>query len=227
MCVFILLQLCQLRQRYDLFTCTACRVRLVMLFSLRYEREGRAQTSDLLQRLQEAGVSRQLLGLVRTLLLNCGQEKRIGDLFSDMTFSSRFATLAKQNLKVCPCKLWCLFTYLTAIALLVMHFRFTLFVTMRSCQGQRLLMQAFVHEMRSMLTAHFTKLHCAAACSKLRQDKTAVKNSHVLPCHGNYSHGIAFNKCVTVTGCGECVHSAHTLAHANTGVSSQRPPQRV
>ena len=79
----------------------ACRVRLVMLFSLRYEREGRAQTSDLLQRMQETGVARQLLGLVRTLLLNCGQEKRVGDLFSDMTFSSRFATLAKQNLKVC------------------------------------------------------------------------------------------------------------------------------
>ncbi len=79
----------------------ACRVRLVMLFSLRYEREGRAQTSDLLQRMQETGVARQQLGLVRTLLLNCGQEKRVGDLFSDMTFSSRFATLAKQNLKVC------------------------------------------------------------------------------------------------------------------------------
>ena len=72
-----------------------------MLFSLRYEREGRAQTSDLLQRLQESGVPRQQLSLVRTLLLNCGQEKRVGDLFSDMTFSSRFATLAKQNLKVC------------------------------------------------------------------------------------------------------------------------------
>ena len=82
--------------------CTAaCRVRLVMLFSLRYEREGRAQTSDLLQRLQETGVARPQLALVRTLLLNCGQEKRVGDLFSDMTFSSRFATLAKQNLKVC------------------------------------------------------------------------------------------------------------------------------
>ncbi|KAL0041923.1 hypothetical protein WJX79_009001 [Trebouxia sp. C0005] len=77
----------------------ADKVRLVMLFSLRYEREGRAQTSDLLQRMQETGVARQLLGLVRTLLLNCGQEKRVGDLFSDMTFSSRFATLAKQNLK--------------------------------------------------------------------------------------------------------------------------------
>lgn len=72
-----------------------------MLFSLRYEREGRAQTSDLLQRLQETGVARPQLALVRTLLLNCGQEKRVGDLFSDMTFSSRFATLAKQNLKVC------------------------------------------------------------------------------------------------------------------------------
>lgn len=78
-----------------------------MLFSLRYEREGRAQTSDLLQRLQETGVARPQLALVRTLLLNCGQEKRVGDLFSDMTFSSRFATLAKQNLKVCNACIRC------------------------------------------------------------------------------------------------------------------------
>ena len=77
-----------------------CRLRLVALFALRYEREGRAQTSDLLQRLSEFGLPRPQLGLVRTLLTHCGSDKRVADLFSDRTFSSRFATLAKQNLKV-------------------------------------------------------------------------------------------------------------------------------
>eukprot|EP00891_Asterochloris_glomerata_P009321 jgi/Astpho2/9321/fgenesh1_pm.00142_%23_3_t len=75
------------------------KLRLVALFALRYEREGRAQTSDLLQRLSEFGLPRPQLGLVRTLLMHCGSDKRVADLFSDRTFSSRFATLAKQNLK--------------------------------------------------------------------------------------------------------------------------------
>lgn len=73
------------------------------MFALRYEREGRAQTSDLLQRLSEFGLPRPQLGLVRTLLMHCGSDKRVADLFSDRTFSSRFATLAKQNLKVGHC----------------------------------------------------------------------------------------------------------------------------
>jgi vacuolar protein sorting-associated protein 45 len=78
-------------------------MRLVMLFALRYEREGQAQLTDLLQRLGDFGLPRHQLGLVRTLLQHTGADKRIGDLFSNRSFSSRFATMAKHSLRVCPC----------------------------------------------------------------------------------------------------------------------------
>ena len=77
-----------------------CSLRLVLLFALRYEREGRAQTMDLLRRLEARGLSHAQLGLARTLLSHAGAERRTADLFSDRTFSSRFATLAKQSLRV-------------------------------------------------------------------------------------------------------------------------------
>lgn len=72
----------------------------MLLFALRYEREGRAQTMDLLRRLEARGLSHAQLGLARTLLSHAGAERRTADLFSDRTFSSRFATLAKQSLRV-------------------------------------------------------------------------------------------------------------------------------
>ncbi|EIE27427.1 SM/Sec1-family protein [Coccomyxa subellipsoidea C-169] len=75
------------------------RMRLVMLFALRYERDGQTQLTDLLQRLQDFGLMRQQLGLVRTLLAHAGADKRIGDLFSNRSFSSRFATMAKHSLR--------------------------------------------------------------------------------------------------------------------------------
>ena len=78
-------------------------LRLVLLFALRYEREGRAQTTELLRRLEARGLSHAQLGLARTLLVHAGAERRTADLFSDRTFSSRFATLAKQSLRVRPC----------------------------------------------------------------------------------------------------------------------------
>lgn len=71
-----------------------------MLFALRYERDGQAQLTDLLQRLQDFGLPRQQLGLVRTLLGHAGADKRVGDLFSNRSFSSRFATMAKHSLRV-------------------------------------------------------------------------------------------------------------------------------
>ena len=77
-----------------------CSLRLVLLFALRYEREGRAQTMDLLRRLEARGLLHAQLGLARTLLSHAGAERRTADLFSDRTFSSRFATLAKQSLRV-------------------------------------------------------------------------------------------------------------------------------
>ena len=72
----------------------------MMLFALRYERDGQTQLTDLLQRLQDFGLPRQQLGLVRTLLGHAGADKRIGDLFSNRSFSSRFATMAKHSLRV-------------------------------------------------------------------------------------------------------------------------------
>lgn len=71
-----------------------------MLFALRYERDGQTQLTDLLQRLQDFGLPRQQLGLVRTLLGHAGADKRVGDLFSNRSFSSRFATMAKHSLRV-------------------------------------------------------------------------------------------------------------------------------
>lgn len=41
-----------------------------------------------------------LVGAVRTLLHVCGTAKRVGDLYSDKTLTSRFTNLAKQHLKV-------------------------------------------------------------------------------------------------------------------------------
>jgi len=75
-------------------------MRLVLLYALRYERDGQAQISDLLSRLQDYGMPRQQLGLVRTMLAHAGADKRVGYLFSNRSFSSRFATMAKQSLRV-------------------------------------------------------------------------------------------------------------------------------
>lgn len=40
------------------------------------------------------------LALVRSVLKYCGGEKRVMDLFSDRSISSRFVSLAKQHIKV-------------------------------------------------------------------------------------------------------------------------------
>ena len=77
-------------------------MRLVLLYALRYEVDGRRQVSQLMARLQDLGLPRDLLGLLKTLLQHAGSEARIGDLYSNRTLSSRFATLAKQNLRVHP-----------------------------------------------------------------------------------------------------------------------------
>lgn len=74
-----------------------------MLFALRYERDGRAQLADLLQRLQDFGLPRSQLGLVRTLLNQAGSDRRVGDLFQDRTLGSRLTTMAKQSLRVLSC----------------------------------------------------------------------------------------------------------------------------
>lgn len=87
-----------------------------MLFALRYEKEGRQQISTLMAKLQELGMGAcnsvvvectsyratepALVNAVRTLLRVCGTAKRVGDLYSDKTLTSRFTNLAKQHLKV-------------------------------------------------------------------------------------------------------------------------------
>ena len=56
--------------------CVCChRVRLVMLFALRYERDGRSEISSLIQRCQDFGMSLSQLGIVRTILLQAGADK--------------------------------------------------------------------------------------------------------------------------------------------------------
>ena len=51
--------------------------------------------------LQEMDLPRAQLGLLKTLLQHAGSDKRVADLFSNRSFSSRFATMAKQSLRVC------------------------------------------------------------------------------------------------------------------------------
>jgi len=49
---------------------------------------------------QDFGVDTNKLAVVRTLLKYCGGDRRVMDLFSDRSISSRFASLAKQHIKV-------------------------------------------------------------------------------------------------------------------------------
>ena len=79
----------------------------MLLYALRYERDGQAHISNLLTQLQDYGMPRQQLGLVRTMLAHAGADKRVGDLFSNRSFSSRFATMAKQSLRVSDSHMHC------------------------------------------------------------------------------------------------------------------------
>jgi vacuolar protein sorting-associated protein 45 len=76
------------------------RLRLVLLYALRYERDGQAQVAALLRTLGEQGVEPHRLALLRFVLRHCRADARVADIFSDRTMSSRFASLAKQHLKV-------------------------------------------------------------------------------------------------------------------------------
>ena len=51
------------------------RLRLVLLFGLRYERDGRPQIASLLQRCQDFGMPGPTLGAVRTMLQHAGDEQ--------------------------------------------------------------------------------------------------------------------------------------------------------
>jgi vacuolar protein sorting-associated protein 45 len=80
------------------------KLRLIALFALRYERDGRGQISALMTAAAEGGVDPAQLSAIRSLLKHCSGENgengvRVSDLFSDRSFSSRFATLAKQHIR--------------------------------------------------------------------------------------------------------------------------------
>lgn len=82
---------------------TGCRLRLTALFALRYEQKGAAATNALLQRLRSLGIPNEMLDVVPTLLRHCGQASRVADLYSDRSFTTRFATRARANLRVRVC----------------------------------------------------------------------------------------------------------------------------
>mmetsp|Transcript_18589 Transcript_18589/g.56139 ORF Transcript_18589/g.56139 Transcript_18589/m.56139 type:complete len:583 (+) Transcript_18589:324-2072(+) len=75
------------------------RVRLVMLFALRYERDGREEINRLIKSCQDFGMDLRDFGVVRTLLLRAGADQRVGDLFSDKTVSSRLKGMAMKTVK--------------------------------------------------------------------------------------------------------------------------------
>ncbi|EFN56021.1 hypothetical protein CHLNCDRAFT_22879 [Chlorella variabilis] len=77
----------------------ADRLRLALLFALRYERDGAPQVAALLHTLGDQGVEPHRLALLRFVLKQCRADARVADIFSDRTMSSRFASLAKQHLK--------------------------------------------------------------------------------------------------------------------------------
>ena len=58
------------------------------------------QLGNLVGVLQDMGLPRAQLALLKTLLQHAGCDKRVGDLYSNRSFTSRFATMAKHNLRV-------------------------------------------------------------------------------------------------------------------------------
>ena len=84
---------------------TLRRLRLTALFALRYEQKGSTAVTALLQRLQSLGIPQEMLDVVAGLLRHCGAATRVGDLYSDRTLATRFATRARANLRVghVPC----------------------------------------------------------------------------------------------------------------------------
>lgn len=73
------------------------KARLVALYALRYEDTRPA--SALLSSASEEGVDRETVDAIRALLRQCTSKTRVMDIFSDRTFSSRMASLAKKHLK--------------------------------------------------------------------------------------------------------------------------------
>lgn len=75
------------------------KLRLAALYGLRYERDGKRNMEELLRTLESFGIDSMQLAALRALLRACAADRRVGDLFSDRSITSRFATLAKQHIK--------------------------------------------------------------------------------------------------------------------------------
>jgi vacuolar protein sorting-associated protein 45 len=69
------------------------KLRLVLLYALRYEREGHAQIAALWRQLEEWGVAPDLVAAGRTMLRQCCAERRVMDVFLGKT-------LVRQNLEL-------------------------------------------------------------------------------------------------------------------------------
>jgi vacuolar protein sorting-associated protein 45 len=72
------------------------KLRLVALFALRYERDGKTQIGSLMDAVSQSGVD---VTPVKTLIKWCSADGRVMDIFADRSLTSRIATLAKQHLK--------------------------------------------------------------------------------------------------------------------------------
>ncbi|XP_024529786.1 vacuolar protein sorting-associated protein 45 homolog [Selaginella moellendorffii] len=70
------------------------KLRLAMLYALRYERENPQQLQELVDRLN-AGRSKYNSNLLYSLLKQAGEEKRTGDLFSNRDLFNRARTMAR------------------------------------------------------------------------------------------------------------------------------------
>lgn len=71
------------------------KLRLVMLFALRYERDGTRYLSEFIQKLSNLGLPNRKLDLVYTLLRVGGEEKRTGDLFGTKSLRARAVKIAR------------------------------------------------------------------------------------------------------------------------------------
>ena len=67
-------------------TSAAC-LRLVLLFALRYEKEGERQITELQSALAKRNVEPAFVRLVRDVTRVAGEARRVGDLFGNRTFS--------------------------------------------------------------------------------------------------------------------------------------------
>jgi len=71
------------------------RLRLVILFALKYEKEGVRQVGAMVSRLQEYGIDKRRTDLVHGILRYCGSDKRLADVFSNKNFYARATSIAR------------------------------------------------------------------------------------------------------------------------------------